>query len=221
MTAPVDIALNLAIGASVVLASRAAIVEERLLRAAALWALLGFQALLFVPIAAYLMWRYPEWSAMYLMEAEAVAARGWLIVASYPAAALVGLLITRALLRQARPVVAYVFAIGCLALTAAVAGFGHRQILGVGTTAAFRADPSSLPGLGSSPLVWVLVPALLVLVAGWGVMIWRLFLYGRAWHPAPLAPMAGVGGDGEGKGARPAGTMKLQAQGRAAPEEQA
>jgi len=195
-TVPIDLALNLAAGSSFVIASRATIPAESLVRSTSLWALIFFELVVFTPVGAYLLWRYPEWSYMYLFEAGHFGFPDWFLAASYFAAGLVGWAIARVLVRRGREWVALGFCVACYLLAGAVITLGFRQLLSVGTTATFRAG-GTMTALYESPLAWVLAAGVIGVGAAWAVSIWRLVLFGRAWQLEELQEAFVTGGEFE------------------------
>lgn len=180
-TFALDLALQVALGGSLVLASQQTIAYETWWRSSALGALCVIEILLFMPVGAYVLWRYPEWSMMYLLESgELGTPKAWLVV-SYPVVALGAFLSARALIvRGKRWGALGVTALG-FALAAAVAFFGQRQLLTVGTTEAFRASTSGLRPLLDTPLAWVLGGAVVAIGVAWMLALWRLWLLSRSW----------------------------------------
>ena len=71
-TVPIDLALNVVVGSSVALAGHATADQYKVLRSPALWTLVMFEMLVFLPIGAYLLARFPAWSVMYLFEPAAL-----------------------------------------------------------------------------------------------------------------------------------------------------
>lgn len=193
-TVPIDLALNLAMGSSFVLASRATIPAETLVRSTSLWALIFFELVVFLPVGAYLLWRYPEWSYMYLLEAGSFGFADWFLAGSYPVAGLVGWGVARVLVRRDREWVALGFCVACTLLGGAVIAFGFRQLLSVGTTATFRAG-GTMTALYDSPLAWVLAAVVIGIGAAWGVSVWRLVLFSRAWQLEELQEAFVNGGE--------------------------
>lgn len=195
-TVPIDLALSAAMGSSFVLASRATIPTESFLRSTSLWALIFFELVVFTPVGAYLLWRYPEWSYMYLLEAGSLGFTDWFLAGSYLVAGLVGWGIARVLVRRGHDWIALGFCVACYILAGAVITFGFRQLLSVGTTATFRSE-GTMTALYDSPLAWVLAAAVIGVGAAWGVSVWRLILYGRAWQLEELQEAFVTGGEFE------------------------
>ena len=192
-TVPFDLALNLAVGASFALASRVTLPHERVLRSVSLWALLGLEALVFVPVGAYLLWRFPEWSYMYLAEAGTLPVPDVAVALSYAIAGVVGWTVVRMFVVRDRTLGAIGFGVGCLALAGAIAAFGVEQITMVGSTAQFQAGYGAMMPLGDSPLSWVLVQTGIGVTAAWGWSLWRIVLYGRAFELHELEEVVSVG----------------------------
>ena len=101
-TVPFDLAVNVAVGASFALASRLTLRHEALWRSVSLWALLGLQALVLVPVGAYVLWRFPEWSYMYLAEAGGFGIPDPAMALTYVPAAVLGWFAVRLLIRRGK-----------------------------------------------------------------------------------------------------------------------
>ena len=180
LTLPMQIPLCVAVGASFALASRVALPRENLVRSAALWVLMAFQVTFFLPVGAFLLWRYPDWSFMYLFESPLIGSRDWTLAGLYPTAALAGFTGSVQLIRRKRTIGAVGVLAGGLATAFAVFAFGFRKLSTVGTTFDFRSDASSLPHLAHTPLGWILSAIVIVLILGWAAALWRLVLFNRA-----------------------------------------
>lgn len=180
-TVPIDIAVNVAVGCSFVLASRNTVADESLLRSAALWALVAFEVLLFVPVGAYLLVYYPDWSLMYIVAPGQLPVPDWALVATYPIAAFTGFVVARGLVIKGRIWTAIGFMASGFLLSLAVTGFGYRQLMNVGTTNAYR-NGGSLEPILTSQLAYLLGAIFLAIGAGWVICIWRLDVLGRAWR---------------------------------------
>jgi hypothetical protein len=178
-TVPVDLAVSLAVGASFAYASRRSVEHESLLRAPSLWALVAFELFVFAPGGAYLLWRYPDWCYMYLIEAGTLGIPDPAVALVYPIAALAAYFPTRSLLVKQRPWVALGIAMGGLVLAAAIVAFGHRQLSVLGTTEGFRGN-TPLAAMLLSPLPWALGGVTITGAAAWVVSLWRLAVFGRA-----------------------------------------
>jgi hypothetical protein len=185
--------LNLAVGSSFALASRVTLPHERLLGSVSLWALLGLEVLVFVPVGAYLLWRFPEWSYMYLAEQGTLGVPDIAVAGSYVIAGLLGWAVVRAFVVRGRTVGGVGFGIACLVLAGAIAGFGYEQLTMVGSTAHFEAGHGAMMPLSASPLSWVLIEAGLGVGAAWGWSLWRILLYGRAFELHELEGVVSVG----------------------------
>ena len=180
-TFALDIALQVALGGSLVWASRHIIAYETWWRSAALGALCVINLLLFMPVGAYLMWRYPEWSLMYLAESGDLGTPDAWLVVFYPLVGIISVLVARTLIARGKKWGALAITGAGLALAGAIAFLGQRQLLTVGTTEAFRADTSGLRPLFDTPLIWILGAATLVIGTAWLVALWRLRLLGKSW----------------------------------------
>jgi hypothetical protein len=204
---PIDLALSAAIGASLALASRRSLADLPLWRTPALWALVAIELTLVLPCGAYLLWRQPSWSFMYLVEPDflGVPDVGWAWLA--PAGGVGAFLGARWLILSSRFLGAVLLLVAAGVLAALMVSFGRTQLLVLGTTAAFRNDPSQMRPLTESPLLFVLPMAFLATLVSWGMTLWRLILLGLAHRdqkstaegPPSKAP-AGSGGAKKRKG---------------------
>ena len=61
-------------------------------------------------------------------------------------------------------------------LAGAIVAFGQQQLLGVGTTATFRANPDELTNVLHTPLAFILGAVGVGVTVGWGMSLWRLSL---------------------------------------------
>lgn len=180
-TFALDLSLSFALGASVVFFSRGSVAHEPVLRSSAFGAMLIIELLLFAPLGGYLLWRYPDWSYMYLAQAgDFGVSDGWLCLA-YPLVGAVGFFLARELVRRNQAWGALVLALSALALALAILILGQEQVLHVGTTEAFRAGTSGLRPLEETALAWVLAAGTLAIGGGWGFALWRLRLFARSW----------------------------------------
>ena len=180
MTVPVLLALHVAVGASAVVAGRRKVLSGGALSCPVLWALLLFEVVLAFPVGAYLLWRYPDWSLMYLTETGGLDVPDWTLATTYVLAALVAYFIARHILLKGQFWAGVGFCGGFVLLAAAVGGFGVRQLTTVGNTAAFRAESPTLMPLGDTPLFYLLPVAAGALLVSWGITLWRLSRLGQA-----------------------------------------
>jgi hypothetical protein len=177
---PIDLALNAAIGASLALAARRSLADQPLWKTPALWALVALELTLVLPAGAYLLWRYPSWAFMYLVEPDFLGLPdpSWALLA--PATAVAAFLGVRQLLLSSRLLAGVLVLLAAVVLTGLMVSFGRAQLQVLGTTVAFRNDPSQMRPLTESPLVFVLPTAIVAVAIGWGMTLWRLILLGLA-----------------------------------------
>ncbi|MFC1611151.1 hypothetical protein ACFL6C_09340 [Myxococcota bacterium] len=179
-TVPIDLALNVAVGSSIALASQSTARDYRLLRSPALWALVAFEVLVFLPIGGYLLWEFPAWSLMYLVEPRSLPIPDISLALSYPVVAVAAYIGCRRLVAGGRvwPVLG-IFLAG-LALVASLVYLGQQQVLVVGSTDEFRNDPAKMREALDSPLSYLVGAACVAFVIGWVATVWRLFVLGRS-----------------------------------------
>ena len=177
---PIELALSVVLGSSLALASRRSLADEPLWKTPALWALLALEAMLILPVGAYGLWRFPDWSLMYLVEPGlwGVSNVGWSLLA--PGAGLGAFLGVRRLILRSRLFVGVLVLVAAAVVTALAVSFGRTQLMVVGTTEAFRADPTKLRSIVDSQLIYILPGATLAVFTGWGMTLWRLILLGYA-----------------------------------------
>ncbi len=178
-TVPFDVALNIAIGASLAWAGKDTQVEGRVWRSAALGALLALEALVFLPVGAYLLTRYPDWSMMYLVDVSGLPPTIRLtVLALYPIAAVSAFVAARRLLKQHRKAgVAGLIALG-IGLALAIAYVGQTALLSVGTAQTFAAGTAR--SLFETSLFYLLILGSAAVIASWGAALWRLRLVSAA-----------------------------------------
>jgi len=177
---PAFLVLNVAIGASIALASRHMVESGRLWRSSALWALVALQALIEVPAMAYVAHRYPAWSFGYLLADEPPAAALAPLIGVFVLTAIAAFIVTRRLLAAGHLGLGIgVLAIG-LAGTAFVV-FARRDALrSVGGAAAFASDSTTLQPLQATALGYLVGGVTLLVLLAWGNTLWRLVLVSRA-----------------------------------------
>ncbi len=170
--------LSLAVGVTSVLAGRAVVPHEELLRSAGLWALLSFMLVLFCPVLGYFFYAHPAWSLMYLAEPEEILVPLWLVVVLSLPLALIGFFLARTWLAAERLWPTLALMTGSAALGFAILVFGQDRLLNVGTLEDFIAKKPMVP-IGQTSLSYLVLAAGAVLGMGWMTMIWRLFVLGR------------------------------------------
>jgi hypothetical protein len=175
---PIHVSLSAAVGASVVLVNRSTTARQGPVRSTALGALLVFLALIVVPSAAYLMYRYPDWMLMYKTSTNEMDLPIWGLLAIYPGAALVAFYATRHLVRIKKPLGAWGVFAGTALLSFAILIMGAGDLAHVGTTSQVTNNLGQ--PLAESPLAYLLGAVWLAFIAGWTATIWRLIIYGRA-----------------------------------------
>jgi len=175
---PIDIALNAAVGAGVVIAAHASLRDHPLWRSPALWALVAIEAILVLPAGGYLLWRFPSWSLMYLLEPGALGLSdtAWAVLA--PLAGIGTFLGTRRLVLAGHLWVGVLVLAAGVLLTVLAAYFGWALLFVVGTTEAFRKNPAEVPSIVDSELIFVLPPFLIAFFVSLGTIFWRLVLLG-------------------------------------------
>ncbi|MBI3179478.1 MAG: hypothetical protein HYZ27_07430 [Deltaproteobacteria bacterium] len=179
-TVPIDLSLNVAVGASVALASRAVIPQQRLLRSPALWSLVIMQALVFVPVGAYLLWRFPAWSLMYLMEPASLPVPDVALVVTYPIAAVASFVITWRLLSGERLAPAIAVLAGALVVTLLITYLGRDALLVVGSVAAYREGPDGMLSIFDSALVYLVAASGVAVTVSWANTLWRVVMLARS-----------------------------------------
>jgi len=180
VTVPIDLTLNVALGASVAVASRAVIAQYPLLRSPALWALIVLEAMVFVPIGMYLLLRFPAWSLMYLWEPGQLPIPDPALALLYPVAGVASFVATRRFLigDKLLPAISILAGGGLLALIIAYAG--RRNLMLVGTVAAFRESPDGMLSVFDSALFYLVGVSGLALTAGWVATLWRLSMLSQS-----------------------------------------
>ncbi len=186
-TVPIDVSLNLAVGASVALAGRAAIPQYRLLRSPALWSLVIMEAVVFMPVGAYLLWRFPAWSLMYLVEPGSLPVPDVALVVTYPIAALLSFVVTWRLLAGERLVPAVAILAGAVVVTLVITYWGRDALMVVGSVAAYREGPDGMLSVFDSALVYLLIAAGVAVTVSWGNTLWRVVMLARSGRGAITA----------------------------------
>ncbi|MBI5509563.1 MAG: hypothetical protein HY903_12495 [Deltaproteobacteria bacterium] len=193
-------ALNIAVGASIALAARLSLRDQPLWRASALWALVIVEGLVMLPTAVYLLWRFPAWSLMYVLEPGAAGLPTTLWAAMVPFAAFAAFLGVRRLLLTARLIAGAAVGVVGLVLVGLVVYHGRAQLLVVGTTEAFRTDPAQMRSIFDTPLLYLLPPMAVAGLLAWGMTLWRLVLLGFTRRaatievsPSQIQPLTGKG----------------------------
>lgn len=175
----IGLALCIALGASVALASRGILASESLLRASGLWALVAMQALVFVPVTAYVLHRFPDWSLLYLVDTAQLGEPA-VLATVFPIAAIGAFGGARKLLlkgRLALAVLTLAIALVAAALTAYLAR-GPLQV--VGSTVIFHEGSAKLRPVAETTLVYLLAGGGVLIVASWFMTVWRLALVSLA-----------------------------------------
>lgn len=176
-----DLAWQIVMGASLMLLSRNSVTQEPLYRSMPLWSVIALNAMVYMPGGAYLLWRFPDWSYMYIFEGGELGIPDWWLVGAYPVVAISAVVGVRTLLLKEHLLGALGVLGGGLSLIGAVVFLGQRQLFSVGTTRDFRAGTITMQPLLESSLFWVLlaifIPALSISIFA----AWRLWLYGSTW----------------------------------------
>ncbi|OGQ91141.1 MAG: hypothetical protein A2289_01060 [Deltaproteobacteria bacterium RIFOXYA12_FULL_58_15] len=211
-TVPFDLALSVGLGACVAVFGRSVAPEKTLLRSAGLWALVAFELMLFVPVGAFLLWRFPEWSWMYLLEADALPFPDFAVAAAYPAFAIASFILCRHLVSSGRFWLAVGVMIGGMAIAGLVGFFGWEQLSVSGTTEQFRADPGQMREVTESSLGYLLAASNVGIVVAWGAMLWRLLLLCRAaqLHPSAVSSSSVADQTPSNNGKKPAAGSKTR-----------
>jgi hypothetical protein len=179
VTLPIDLGLSVAAGSTVALASRSTASEYRVLRSPAFWSLLAFELLIFVPVGAYLLWRFPAWSLMYLIDPDSLPMPPAYLAVLYPVIAVSTFIVCRRLLLVRKLIAVLGVLGGCVLAVALIGFFGFDQISVIGSTAEFRTDPGQMRDVTGSALGYVGAAGLAAVVISWAVTLWRLMLLGR------------------------------------------
>ena len=133
VTLPIDLALSAAIGSTAAIASRSTAGEYSLLRSPALWALIAFELLVFVPVGAYLLWRFPAWSLMYVVEPSSLPMPPAYLTILYPVVAVGTYVGCRRLLTVGKLLAVLGVLAGGVLLAAAIGFYGREQIEVIGS----------------------------------------------------------------------------------------
>jgi hypothetical protein len=179
-TVPIDLALNVVVGSSVALAGYATADQYKVLRSPALWTLVIFEMLVFLPIGVYLLARFPAWSIMYLFEPAALPIPAPYLAVLYPIVAIAVFVVCHRLIVRARTRVALAVLAAGFILSILVFMLGSEQLVVLGTTAEYRTDVTQMRATVDSPLAYVAWGAGVAVAVGWGATAWRLWLLGRA-----------------------------------------
>ncbi len=184
---PIYLFLNVAVGASLAFASRSLIEPGRPWRSPALWSLVALQALVIVPTAAYLGYRYPAWSFLYWLDGEPSLGLAVAMAAALILTALAGFFAVYQLLaRHQRTLGGCVIAGGLLG-AGLVSWIFRSKLLVVGTRRAFVEGTAALRPLSESALGYLLAGAVVALLVAWVSSLWRLLLVSHAGSPKPAA----------------------------------
>jgi hypothetical protein len=145
------------------------------------WRAMGYSVLVFIPVAGYFYYAYPDWSWVYCFETRKLPFFvGPLVLSAYGAGMFFGFLtaqamIQRNMLRQAIALMVY-----ALALTLGIFGFTHHQYLHLGTYDAYHAG-KAVPFLQDSTFVMVInVGGALMVLAAAVILVWN-WREGRSW----------------------------------------
>ncbi len=177
----VVICLQIAIGASVALASRGALATEPLLRSTALRALLLLELFILVPSTTYLFIRYPDWSVSYLLDTAELSPPVQATILAVPT--LLGVAsfwLARRLLHKERTLAIVAVIGGSLTLLLPLGYFGADLLGVVGSYSAFNVASPTLRAFGDTALVYLVGGAAVGLLATWGGTLWRLQLVSGA-----------------------------------------
>jgi hypothetical protein len=171
-------ALNLIVGATIALAAHRRDEVLRLWQQPAGWVLLLFELLLAVPLAAYLLYRYPAFASAYLLGQVTLGrAVSYATIASVTPA-IGAFCACQQVLRRQRPAVALALLAAFAVLAGVVAFLLRHRLAVVGSLAAFSAGRAR-PIL-NSPLPFFLPAWELAFLFGWGATLWRLVAIRRA-----------------------------------------
>lgn len=182
MTLPLDLGVAVAMGASVVLAARSMVLAEPIWRSAAWWALFVLQLVLVAPTGAFLRWRFPDWSLMYLLAPEDLPVATWSLGLMAPVVALLAFAVSRRML--ARTGVGSVIGVllGAIGFAIAIGFFGREQLRSVGTVAAFQGGGEGMFPVWKTPLVYLGPAAVIGVGSTWAITLWRLRLLSRSYR---------------------------------------
>lgn len=154
--------------------------SEKLWLSSCLWALIVYQLVVFVPVGAYLMWRFPDWSVMYLLDVQDLPFSGQSLVAAYPVVGFGGFVAARRLLHKGRTLSAWGLSGTAVLLAAGLLLFGRQELSVVGSTARFKMAPTALQPIAESSLALLLMAAGVGIMLGWFGTLSRLRLLGAA-----------------------------------------
>lgn len=184
---PIALLLHATMGATFALAAGKALRERSFFRTPAFWALVVIQVTLVVPTTAYALWRFPAWSLMYLVTPGLFGLPDASLAVLVLAAAGGGFIVVRNLLAEGRTWVGFLLVVAGAFLAALAVSLGRAQLTVVGTTEAFRADPTTLRGIAASPLLFILPPTIVAVLVSWGMTLWRLVLWANASRDVEVA----------------------------------
>ncbi len=191
LTVPITATVCVAMGATVAVAGRVSLAEQRLWKSSAFWSLVFLQGLVVVPLGTLLLWRFPAWSLMYAMPSGLLGVADAALAAIYPVMALGTLLGMRRLLQKAPVWLSWGVCAATLVATGLVIWLGWGRLWRVGTLDAFDSAPATLRPLGDSELAFLLPPMLVALLLAWGATLWRLVLFGLAKRAKPIEVTTG------------------------------
>lgn len=181
VTVPVDYAFNVLVGSSLALASRASFTATAVWRSPALWSLVVFEALVFVPGGMLLAWEFPHWSVMYLIDPTKLPVPVWALALAYPLLAGASFVGVRKLLMGGRATAGVGVAAFAALATALLVWAGAEQLTLVGTYEAFHALPRpALKSIRDTPLIYLAAGVMAFVGAGWIATLWRLHAVDRA-----------------------------------------
>lgn len=210
---PLELAMNIALGASVAFAGRGALGQQSLWRTPALWALVMLEIMVVLPLTIYLGQRYPDWMVMYLVDANdlSVAARS-VLLALLPIIAVTSFSWTRRFLIAGRLMPSIGILAGGVMVTGLIGYLGRTALSTVGTTAAYDVEAPSLKRLVDSGLLYLLIGALLGIAVAWAGTLWRVNLVSRvAARNDKAAPLPEKKKAGFGPRTQPLKTAKKKA----------
>jgi len=185
LTAPINVAISAAVGATWAWAGREPLSGEPWPRSAALWSLLVFELIVYLPAAGLMMVRFPDWSVMYLLEPADLQTASAITGACNLLGALIAFFLARAFIRRRQAATALGVLACSLALGAAMGAFGYQRLANLGTTLAYHNDPDQLLFLLDSDAIYLLAPVAILTTLSWLLSLWRLRRYSLAWLRQP------------------------------------